>query len=75
MVEGVIGNLLPPKLNKGDKDDKAAACNQYLASLFLGGVDLGCYKAAVDELNNNYILGKDVYPADIPTAINILTNH
>ena len=31
-------------------------------------------KAAVDELNNNCVLGKDVHPADVPAAIMVLTN-
>jgi len=42
--------------------------------LFLGGTDQAHYKAAVDELNNHYDLGKDVYPADVPAAIMVLTN-
>lgn len=51
-VEAVIGNLLPSKFNQGSADDKAAAHHQHLASLFLGGADMGRHKAAADELNN-----------------------
>jgi len=42
--------------------------------LFLGGTDQARHKAAVDELNNNCVLGKDVHPADVSAAITMLTN-
>jgi len=31
-------------------------------------------KAAIDELNDNFVLGNDVHPADVPAAIMVLTN-
>jgi len=74
VVEAVWGKLVPPCHENDSAKDQESARNQYLASLFLGGTDLARYKAAVDELNNNYVLGKDVYPADVPTAIMVLTN-
>ena len=67
-------SLFPPCHENDTAKDKESTRNQYLASLFLGGTDQARYKAAVDELNNNYILGKDVYPADVPAAIMVLTN-
>jgi len=71
----LCGESLSPPCHENDSaKDKESAQNQCLASLFLGGTDLARYKAAVDELNNNYVLGKDVYPADVPTAIMVLTN-
>jgi len=74
VVEAVWGKLVPPCHENDSDKKKESARNQYLASLFLGGTDQARYKAAVDELNNNYVLGKDVYPADVPTAIMMLTN-
>jgi len=74
VVEAVWGKLVPPCHDNDNAKDKESACNQCLASLFLGGTDQACYKAAVDELNNNYVLSKDVYPADVPAAIVVLTN-
>ena len=74
VVEAVWGKLVPPCHESDNAKEKESARNQYLASLFLGGTDQARYKAAVDELNNNYVLGKDVYPADVPAAIMVLTN-
>jgi len=74
VVEAVWGKLVPPCHENDNKKDKESACNQCLASLFLGGTDQARYKAAVDELNNNCVLSKDVYPADVPVAIMVLTN-
>jgi len=74
VVEAVWGKLVPPCHENDNAKDKESARNQYLASLFLGGTDQARYKAAVDELNNNYVLGKDVHPADVPAAIMVLTN-
>jgi len=68
-------SLFPLRCHDNDNaKDKESAHNQCLASLFLGGTDQACYRAAVDELNNNYVLGKDVCPADVPAAIMVLTN-
>jgi len=66
VVEAVWGELDPPCHENDNEKDKKSARNQCLASLFLGGTDQARYKAAVDELNNSYVLGKDVYPADVP---------
>jgi len=74
VVEAVRGKLVPPCHENDNAKDKESARNQCLASLFLGGTDQARYKAAVDEVNNNYSLGKDVYPADVPAAIMVLTN-
>jgi len=74
VIEAVWGKLVPPCHANDNAKDQESACNQHLASLFLGGTDQVRYKTAVDELNNNYALGKDVYPADVPAAIMVLTN-
>jgi len=73
-VEAVWGKPVPPCHENDSAKDKESARNHYLAGLFLGGTDQAHYKASVDELNNNYVLGKDVYPADVPAAIMVLTN-
>jgi len=74
VVEAVLGKLVPPCHDNDNAKDKESAHNQHLASLFLGGTDQARHKAAVDELNNNCVLGKDLYPADVPAAIMVLTN-
>jgi len=70
----VWGKLVPPCHENDNAKDKESARNQCLASLFLGGMDQARCKAAVEELNNNYVLRKDVCPADVPIAIMVLTN-
>jgi len=59
VVEAVWG--IPPcheSDNAKEKEkEKESARNQHLASLFLGGTDQPHHKAAVDELNNNCVLG------------------
>jgi len=74
VVETVWDKLVPPCHENNNKKDKEAARNQCLASSFLGGTDQACYKTAVDELNDNCVLGKDVCPADVSAAIMVLTN-
>jgi len=74
VVEAVWGKLVPPCHESDNTKEKESARNQCLASLFLGGMDQARCKAAVDELNNNCVLGKDVHPADVPAAIMVLTN-
>jgi len=72
--EAAWGKLVPPCHDNDHKKDKKSACNQCLASLFLGGTDQARCKAAVDDLNNICVLGKDVHPADVPAAIMVVTN-
>jgi len=74
VVEAVWGKLVPPCHENDNAKEKESARNQCLASLFLGGTDQARHKAAVDELNNNCVLGKDVCPADVPAAVMVLTN-
>jgi len=74
VVEAVWGKFVPSCHESDSAKEQESACNQCLASLFLGGTDQARYKGAVDELNNNCVLGKDVHPADVPSAIMVLTN-
>jgi len=75
VVEAAWGKLVPPCHESDNAKEKESARNQRLASLLLGGTDQARCKAAVDELNDNCVLGKDVHPADVPAAIMVLTNH
>jgi len=74
VVEDVWGKLIRPCHENDNAKDEESARNQHLASLFLGGTVQARCKAAVDELNNNCVLGMDVHPADVPAAIMVLTN-
>ena len=72
MLESVWGKLVPPILEKASEKEKEAGRNQYLATLFLGGLYRPRYQAAVDELNNNFVHGRDDYPKDVASAIMML---
>jgi len=74
VAEAVSGKLVPPCHENGNAKEKESAHNQHLTSLFLGGTDQARHKAAVDESNDNCAIVKDVHPADVPTAIMVLTN-
>jgi len=67
-------SFVPPCHENDNAEDEESARNQHLANLFLGGTDQAHCNAAVDELNINGVLGKDVCPADVPAAIMVLTN-
>jgi len=67
-------SCVPPCHENDNAGDEESARNQHSESLFLGGTDQAHCNAAVDELNINSVLGKDVCPADVPAAIMVLTN-
>jgi len=74
VVEAAWGKLVPPCHESDNAKEKESAHNRCLASLFLGGTDQARCKVAVDELNDNCAIDKDVCPADVPAAIMVLAN-
>jgi len=62
------GEFYPPA-KVIDEDDKDAIINQWLAVLFISGVDKQHYGKCIDELNNSFLTGKDQYPRDVDTAL------
>jgi hypothetical protein len=74
-TEQVWGELIPRKYNEQDLDQiQKPARDQFLACLFLAGVDRDRYRAVIDDLNNEFILGKVNYPKDVPSMLKYLIN-
>ena len=55
------------------EDEILAARNQFVACLFLAGVDRKCYKDVVDEMNNDYLRHGKEYPATVQAMVVWLT--
>ncbi|KAL7568097.1 hypothetical protein ACA910_020811 [Epithemia clementina (nom. ined.)] len=56
------------------KDEQEKARSKYLACVFLAGVDCARYKSAVDDLNNDFLLGTVHYPDDVTGMMTLLSN-
>jgi hypothetical protein len=74
VTEKQWGKLIPYKLKDEDEAIQLEERNQFIACLFLGSVDRGRYKAAIDELANAFTLGNNNYPKDIPEMVSMLSN-
>jgi hypothetical protein len=48
--------------------------NNFLACLFLAGVDQARYGKVVDKLNNDHLQGSNCYPEDVPSMMALLNN-
>jgi hypothetical protein len=74
-TEEVWGELYSRNLS-GENIDKVQkpARDAFLACLFLAGVDRKRYKSVIDDLSNDFILGKVSYPKDVPGMLNLLVN-
>jgi hypothetical protein len=57
-----------------EAEDRYKARSKFLACLFLAGSDRERYKSVVDDLGNDYTLGKANYPNDVAGMLNLLTN-
>jgi hypothetical protein len=74
-TEEIWGELYPRNLC-GENIEKVQkpARDAFLACLFLAGVDRVRYKSVIDDLSNDFILGKVSYPTDVPGMLNLLVN-
>jgi hypothetical protein len=61
-----------PRLS--DEEERSKARGKFLACLFLAGSDRERYKSVVDDLGNDFTLGKPNYPEDVASMLNLLTN-
>jgi hypothetical protein len=73
-TEEVWGKLIPFESAQKDPKEQNTERDKFLACLFLAGVDRDRYKRVIDELNNEFILGKVHYPEDVPSMLKYLTN-
>jgi hypothetical protein len=74
VTEQQWGKLIPYKLRDETEAIQLEERNQFIACLFLGSVDHGRYKAAIDELANDFTLGNNNYPKDIPGMVSMPSN-
>ena len=68
------GKFIPREAHGKSTEIQDATRNKYMACLFLGRVDRGRFKKALDDLNNDFLLGNVSYPEDIAGVIKLLTN-
>jgi hypothetical protein len=74
-VTEAIWGVMTPQLTQGKSaDEQNEASNRYLACLFLAGVDRTRYQDVVNDLNNDFILGKVTYPTDTSGMLTFLSN-
>jgi len=74
-VTEVVWGLMTPQIMKSkSSDEQIEARDKYLACLFLAGVDRIRYQDVVNDLNNDFILGKVSYPADTSGMLTLLSN-
>jgi hypothetical protein len=57
-----------------DEEERSKARGKFLACLFLAGSNRETYKTVVDDLGNDFTLGKANYPEDIAGMLHLLTN-
>jgi hypothetical protein len=57
-----------------DEEERSKARGKFLACLFLAGSDRERYKTVVDDLGNDFTLGKANYPEDVAGMLHLLTN-
>lgn len=74
MTEDIWGQLVPFKLKDRNETEQNEGRNKFLACLFLAGVDRERWKKVVDDLNNDFVLGKENYPKDVPDMRRLLEN-
>ena len=72
--ESVWGKMIPQVKLSETADKQEEARQSLLACVFLAGVDRKRYKAVVDDLHNDFHLGKKKYPSDTAGMLSMLTN-
>jgi hypothetical protein len=69
------GPLIPSMMKGKALTDQDKARDKFLACLFLNGADRERFKQVVNNLNNDFILGKISYPEDAAGMLHLLSNH
>jgi hypothetical protein len=74
-TEGAFGPLIPTFTIKGKPtEEELKNRNKFLACVFLANADRERYKPVIDDLGNDFSLGSNNYPADVPTMLSLLSN-
>lgn len=74
MTEEWWGSLIPAKLKGKPKDDQEQGRQRFLACLFLAAADRERYSPVINDLSNDFHLGTNHYPTDIPGMVALLTS-
>ena len=74
-TEEVFGRIVPPKYQAKTKVEQDAARDQLLACIFLSSADRHRFKHIIDDLNNDFLRGKDSFPTDIASMSLLLENY
>jgi hypothetical protein len=77
VVEAQWGDFVPLKLagSGATAANKKEARGKFLSRLMLSGVDKKCYLKLIEDLNNNYLAGKDNYPLDLDSTVTLLSHY
>ena len=73
-TEAVWGKMTPEIMNSKTDTEQNEARDKYLACVFLAGVDRERHMNVIDDLNNDFLLGKVTYPSDASAMLTLLTN-
>jgi hypothetical protein len=73
-TENVWGLLVPHKMKGQLLTEQEKGRSKFMACLFLGAVDRARYKQAIDDLNNDYLLGNINYPEGVGGMLSLLAN-
>ena len=74
MTEDIWGKMIPQKSKGKATSEQEKARDMYLACVFLAGVDRTRYREAMDEFNNDYVVGNIMYPKDVTSMMMLLSN-
>lgn len=73
-TEAVWGKMMPEIMSSTSDSERDDARDKYLACVFLAGVDRERHMGVIDDLNNDFLLGKVTYPSDTSAMLTLLSN-
>ena len=74
-TEEVFGRIVPPKYQAKTKVKQDAARDQLLACMFLSSAERHKFKHIIDDLNNDFLRGKDSFPTDVASMSLMMENY
>ena len=74
ITEELWGPLVPADLKGEDKDVQDKEREKFLACHFLGCLDRNRFKKVMDELNNDYLLNKSLFPETVDEMASYVYN-
>jgi hypothetical protein len=74
VTEAVWGKMTPETMHSKAETAQKDAREKYLACVFLAGVDRERNTTVIDDLNNDFLVGKVTYPSDTSAMLTLLSN-